>query len=423
VTWEQRYRLNLTARTSMVPWVVLSLVAAVVTSMAVRGLDEATGWRLFGYGSDGARAVLGALAGSMLTFIVFVLSSTLIVVQLASAQLSPRVIAIVFTMYLVRATLGAFVFAYTYTLAALARVEDRVPDLHVSVAVLLNLMCIVLFFAFVQSLAGALRPSAMMHRVAGRGRDVIAEVYPAAYDPEKTEQPPRTAGPGAPGRLVPYTGRPGAIMAVGVGSLVRLAGDADAVVELVPQVGDFIAPGDPLVRVLGETKRVSDAAVRGCVAVGPERTLEQDPRFAFRILVDIANRALSPAINDPTTAVLALDQIASLLLDLGRRRLDEGVARDGAGTVRVVYDTPDWPDFVTLAVSEIRHYGAGSIQVNRRLRALLDDLISELPEARRPPLREELVLLGFAVERDFLDEADRKRAAVGDQQGVGGSEG
>jgi uncharacterized membrane protein len=174
--------------------------------------------------------------------------------------------------------------------------------------------------------------------------------------------------------------------------------------------------------VFGGSRPLSDSALRGCVAVGDERTLEQDPRFAFRILVDIANRALSPAINDPTTAVLALDQLNNLLRYLGKRRLDEGLARDANGTVRVVYGTPDWPDFVTLAVSEIRHYGQGSIQVDRRLRALLEHLIGELPAERRPPLEEELALLSRSVERGFSDEADRKRAAVADYQGVGGSE-
>jgi len=166
---------------------------------------------------------------------------------------------------------------------------------------------------------------------------------------------------------------------------------------------------------------VPRAALRGCVAVGAERTLAQDPRFAFRILVDIANRALSPAVNDPTTAVLALDQIAALLLCLGRRHLDDGRVYDADGTLRVVYGTPDWPDYVMLAVSEIRHYGEGSLQVDRRLRAMLDHLIRDLPAARRPPLEQELALLGSAVERGFRDEEDRERARVADFQGVGRS--
>ena len=100
-------------------------------------------------------------------------------------------------------------------------------------------------------------------------------------------------------------------------------------VELVPQVGDSLAPGDPLFRIYRRNATgLARTRCRACVAVGPERTLDQDPRFVFRILVDIANKALSPAVNDPTTAVIALDQIDNLLLCLGRRRLDEGVAHD-----------------------------------------------------------------------------------------------
>lgn len=422
MTWEQRYRLRLTARTSLVPWAVTALVGALVASPAVRALDAATGWRVFGYTPDGARAVLGALVGSMLTFLVFVLSSVLIVVQLAAGQLTPRVIALVFAMRLVKVTLAAFTFTFAFTLGSLSRVEEAVPDLHVGVAVVLNLTCIVLFFVFVQELSAALRPSTMMQLVAARGRVVIGQVYPTAYDPARPEGPTRAPLPAGPARAVEYVGGAGSVLAFHAAGLERVAREADAVVELVPQVGDFVAPGDPLVRVVGG-KAVDEAAARGCVAVGAERTLEQDPRFVFRILVDVATRALSPAVNDPTTAVLALDQIASLLLLVGRRRLDEGVVRDAAGAVRVVYGTPDWPDYVTLAVSEVRHYGAGSIQVDRRLRALLEHLIRELPEARHAPLREELDLLGRAVERGFHDEADRRRAAVGDQQGVGGSEG
>ena len=140
-------------------------------------------------------------------------------------------------------------------------------------------------------------------------------------------------------------------------SLVALAERMDVVIELVPQVGDFVSGGDPLFRVSGG-RPVDAAELRGSVALGPERTMEQDPRFAFRIMVDIANKALSPGINDPTTAVLALDQIHHLLMQVGRRRLDVGQTRDAQGRLRLCYGTPNWPDFVALAVTEIRHYGA-----------------------------------------------------------------
>ncbi|MEO2089881.1 MAG: DUF2254 family protein, partial [Gemmataceae bacterium] len=302
------------------------------------------------------------------------------------------------------------------------RVEERVPDLHVSVAVLLNLVCIVVFFLFVQRLSVGLRPGSLSLLVAGRGREVIEQVYPSAYDPARGEEPAAEGLPPTPPAVVDVPAGSGVVMAFSVEHLARVARDAGAVVELVPQVGDSVARGDPLFRVFGGSRRLSESALRGCVAVGTERTLRQDPRFAFRILVDIANKALSPAINDPTTAVLVLDQIDHLLLCLGKRRLDEGVARDADGNPRVVYGTPDWPDYVTLAVTEIRHYGEGSLQVYRRLRAMLMHLIRELPEARRPPLEKELALLGTAVERGFPDEEDRQRAGVADAQGVGGSE-
>ena len=112
MTWEQRYRLAHAARTSLVLWAGLSLAAALLCAPAVRWLDRETGWAVFGFSPDGARAVLGALAGSMLTFIVFVLSATLIVVQLASGQLTPRVIGMVFALPWVRVTLGVFTFTY-----------------------------------------------------------------------------------------------------------------------------------------------------------------------------------------------------------------------------------------------------------------------------------------------------------------------
>jgi uncharacterized membrane protein len=197
---------------------------------------------------------------------------------------------------------------------------------------------------------------------------------------------------------------------------------ANVIVQLIPQVGDFVAEGDPLFRVYGDMRPVSADDLRGCVVIGVERTVEQDPRFVFRILVDIASKALSPAINDPTTAVQALDQIQYLLGVVGKRHLDEGDVRDTAGKLRLVYGTPDWPDFVILAVSEVRQFGAGSLQVHRRLRAMLERLMEVLPEPRRPPLQKELTLLGRAIKREFDDEEDRIRASIADNQGVGGSE-
>ncbi|MFO0844656.1 MAG: DUF2254 domain-containing protein [Gemmataceae bacterium] len=421
MTWEQRYRLRLTIHKSLVLGPTLSLVVALLSAPAVRWLDRQLGWTLFGFSPDGARAVLGAFASSMLTFIVFVLSAMLIVVQLASGQLTPRIIGFVFSNPRIKFALNFLTFTYTYTISTLSRVEADMPEIPVAVAVLCNLASIVGFFLFVQQLSSELRPAGMMREVANRSRSVIEAVYPLPYTPGQAEATGGGPADSPPGQVVVSAGPSGVLMAFSVGEVTALAREAQAVVELVPQVGDFVATGTPLFRVRGGKGPIPPASLLGCAAIGPERTLEQDPRFAFRILVDIASKALSPGINDPTTAVTALDQIHHLLLILGQRQLDEGCVRDGRGVVRLRYGTPNWADYVTLAVSEIRHYGAGSLQVDRRLRAMLEHLIAALPEERRPALQAELDLLGSAVARGFQDEADRKLATVGDCQGVGGS--
>src|SRR5207249_9100597 len=134
-------------------------------------------------------------------------------------------------------------------------------------------------------------------------------------------------------------------------------------------------------------------------------------------------KALSPAVNDPTTAVLALDQIHHLLREVGNRQLDTGREYDAAGKLRLVYRTPDWEDFVQLAVTEIRQFGRESIQVTRRLRAMLEGLTQTLPDSRAALLRQELSLLHRSAERFFTEPEDRGLAEVGDLQGVGGTPG
>ncbi len=168
---------------------------------------------------------------------------------------------------------------------------------------------------------------------------------------------------------------------------------------------------------------LSDETLRQTVAVGQERTFEQDPALAFRIIVDIAAKGLSPAINDPTTAVLAIDQLQYLLAAVGRRSLEDERVRDKTGRLRLAYHTPDWPDYVTLAVTEIRQFGGTSIQIARRLRAMLENLVQVLPEVRKTLLRRELDLLHRSAVRFFPEPEDRALAGMGDSQGMGGKHG
>jgi uncharacterized membrane protein len=161
--------------------------------------------------------------------------------------------------------------------------------------------------------------------------------------------------------------------------------------------------------------------LRRAIKLGRERTFEQDPKYAIRLLVDIAIKASSPAINDPTTAVQALDQIEDLLVRLGRRRLEIGSFYDAAGKLRLLMSFPTWDDFLRLAFDEICSYGAGSIQVMRRMNALVKELISILPEERRPVLRDWQERLQLTVDRSFADLQDKLDASGEDRQGLGGT--
>src|SRR5262249_9488918 len=154
-------------------------------------------------------------------------------------------------------------------------------------------------------------------------------------------------------------------------------------------------------------------------SLGHERTFEQDPKYAIRLLVDIAIRALSPAINDPTTAVQALDQIGDLLIRLGRRRLDIGSFADEQGVLRLVVRFPRWEDFLRLSFDEICSNGAGSIQVMRRMKALLADLTVAVADDRRPALRAWQERLSRAIAGAFPDRDEQRDASVADRQGLG----
>jgi uncharacterized membrane protein len=248
---------------------------------------------------------------------------------------------------------------------------------------------------------------------------VIASVYP------QPSQGPAAAADGrrklgAPARVVAHEASSGIVLAINVEKVRHNAEIKNGVVEFVPQVGDFVAIGEPLFNLYGGAGAIDDHVLRAAVEFGPERTMEQDPSFAFRIVVDIALKALSPAINDPTTAVLAIDQLHRMLRSVGTQHLRTDEIADAAGELRVIFRTPNWEDFVHLAFSEIRFYGSTNLQIVRRLRAMIENLIQTLPEHRQRELLRELELLDRAVEKAFENPEELVLARVADSQGLGG---
>jgi uncharacterized membrane protein len=302
-----------------------------------------------------------------------------------------------------------------------SKYKMRGQQMPVAVVIVSSLASIVAFLYLIDHLARGLRPVSVVSQVGRDGARVIESIYPELLGPASVEAVPSTPDlDDAPPRQVVLSRTGGVVLAVDLAGLVADARAADGRIELVPQVGDFVAKGDPLFRVRGDGAPLDEELLGQRIVLGAERTIEQDPAFPLRIIVDIASKALSPAINDPTTAVLALDQLHHLLRNLGQRRLDTGLICDRDQRQRLAYRTPDWENFVDLAVTEIRLFGAGSIQVARRLRAMLEDLIMVLPPLRRPPLQAELLRLQRSAQRAFVDPDDQERAKQGDSQGLGG---
>jgi uncharacterized membrane protein len=394
------------------------MAAALLVAPAVRWIDGRTRWTLMGFGPEGARALLAALVSSLLTFIVFTFGILLLAVQQSSGQLSPKIIARAFESRSIRSTLGAFVFSFAYSAAALGRVEERVPQLPALLAIVLGLMSVALFLRMIQGVGLSFRPITILTRVGEDTRSVIDTLYPRAHAAPGEPRP--ALGPAAGGRTIEHRGRSAVVLGFDAAGLAEIATRAGCSIEMIPQVGDFLANGEIVFRLHGAgAATVEEGRLRRCIELGPERTLHRDPAFGFRIIVDVASKALSPAINDPTTAVLAVDQLQHLLHQLGQRQLDDGVVRDASGEVRLVYRTPDWEDFVSLAVTEIRLYGATSPQVPRRLGAMLEDLAVALPPPRGEVARRELALLRRTAETSYADPEDRAMAQVGDLQGFG----
>jgi uncharacterized membrane protein len=421
VSWLTRYRFREFLRTNFWLLPACALISALLVARSLRWVDEHTHWEVLGLTPEGAKGVLSALVSSMLTFVVVVASSLLLVVQLVSASLTPRIIAPAFHHPLIRLALSLFIFTYALSMAVLGRISDQVPELAVAVTLGLNILSVIVFMYFVGALGMGLRPIELMVRTAKQGRDVINEIYPMQCDgSEDQDQLSATIDRGPVKSEVQHQGSTRVVVAFDALGLFALARKHRAVIELVPRVGDPIAVGEPLFRVYGADS-IRHEELRQMVALGAERTLQQDPRLAFRIILDIACKALSPAINDPTTAVLAIDQVHRLLRLVGSRKLLSGSQVDSNGEVRLVFSTPSWEDFVWLGTAEFRHYGADSIRVCQRLRAMLQHLIQTLPPARGPALEKQLRLLDQAVERRFSEPEDRERICAGALSRTGAS--
>ncbi|MER5278059.1 DUF2254 domain-containing protein [Streptomyces sp. NPDC002809] len=406
----------------------LTLICAVVLWLVASALDE----QIVAYLKDeqaydeikdlvsiaeDTKTIVVTISSAMMTFIGVVFSISLVAVQMASGQLTPRVVRIFVRSRISKLTLSVFLATFVFSLLVLSSYESTVdprrvvsvPFLQSIVTAVLVGLSLLLFIAYVSSTLRLMQVGPVVDRIA---RDSFHVLRRMPVGGARDGVLPAESG------QIPHEGRAGVLRDVNVARLVRVARKQGVVLRLIPRLGDFVVPGTAVLAVHGGAAPARHA-LRYTVSVGVERTLHQDLAFGLRQLSDIALRALSSAVNDPTTAVQCLDRIVQFLAAVATLPLGVVHHRDRKGAVRLVQDVPEWADLVDLGFEEIRRCATGSPQVTRRLLAGIDDLVALAGPERQGPLLRHRALLVQAVERTVPDAAEREFALLPDRQGIG----
>jgi uncharacterized membrane protein len=423
MTWSVVFRLRRYLRESL--WVapliggVLGWALGVAASDLGTIADLSMRWR---YSASTAESVLASVVAASVGLIGFVVTVSVLIVQMATGTFSARYMRIFYRDWAFKAVLAVLIGTFTFSYTLLRHVEaDSVPDLGVTLVGAFLGLGILLFVIFLDRAIHRLRPVAVAALVAKAGRRALHEALEEAAKPDAPAVVPAPySAPGEPA-LVVRMERGAAIQAIHVGGLGRWAHANSSLVVLRHPVGDFVSTGAPLIEVYGRDLGAdAEKQLRSMIALGVERTIEQDPAFAVRIMVDIAVRALSPAVNDPTTAVQVLDHLEDLLRLVGQTDLSDQGAPIEVMDEGLVVPVRRWVDYLTLSVTEIREYGAESIQVVRRLRAMLEELAEAVLPERRAAVVDELARLDAVIASRWGGTVDVDLAGVSDRQGIGG---
>lgn len=417
----QRSRVLVRARTSLWLVPVLCVLAGVGIAAGTLALDRLLGYdalpiRLVGT-PTAASAVLSTIAAAMVSLTALVLTITMVVVQLAMGQFSPRIVQRILRDKPSQLAIGLFVATFVHALLTLRAVTDKgdgtgkVPGIALYAAFLLVFASIVALVIYVQHIGQALRVSALIELVGDETRRVIDDSY--------RDRGIASVSAGESQRVVRST-RSGVVTRIDVADVVAAARRAGCALELIPLIGEFVPADAPLYRVHGEARALDEAAVREALMVQLEPTLDGDVAYGIRLLVDIAVRSLSESpFQDPTTAVQAIDRLHDILRQLAPRPFPDGVHRDDDGIVRLTVPVMTWEAFVVLATQEIRLAGAGSPQVTRKLKASLVEIRAIAPPERRPVIDHQLQLLEASTRGAFADERDVQFALTPDARGIG----
>ncbi len=411
-------------RRSRGTWVVSPIWVAVAILLGLFGDKLVSPWvpsQISPISSGSAVSLLSAIAAGMISFTGFVFSIVFVILQFGSSAYSPRLVREAGRHSRTMGhAFGIFTGTFVYALLAI-----RSVDLHGGPGVSTT----VIFFAFLWLLASiavflllvprirTLAVTNILVMLSTYGKEAIVRAFPK----KASVQPPSARPPELPPttQVIWHFGEPANLQDLDEPSLVSAARKAGGILLVPHAIGDVIMPSAALAVVLGGTRTVAERQVRRALTLGPDRAIFRDPGYALRLIVDIAIRALSPAVNDPSTAVQALDRIQALLVQLGSSALDNGQAHDEHGELRLIYYSSSWEDYLSLGLSEIMQYGQTAIQVQRRLAALLQDIEEAVPQPRRAAVHTIMARREAALPEIFRATGWLSVGGATDRQGLG----
>ena len=421
-TWRARFVAREWLARSLIVVPSLYIVLALVLAEAIPQVENERDLLSLEFDAESARTFLSVVAAGMIAFTGLVVSIAVVVVQFGASQYTPRLVARFRRDPVVKHSLGIFVAPAIFALVSLRIIardgSSVVPSVTVAASLALLIAAVLAFFVLVSRLLDLLRPRRVIGQMVELAERAVVDTYPFTLrEAPELDAPP----PAEEATIIRHQGRGGVLSALDRARIVRAATAADALVEVGIGIGGFVPRGAPLFHVWGDDGKLDARELHRAAIIAEERTIAQDPAFAIRAIVDIALRALSPAVNDPTTAVQVLDGVDVLLHDLAQRDLERRSFTGEDGRLRFVYPNPGWRELLELSLTEIRHYGASSPQVARRMRALLLELLDHTPEPRHAALSEQLARLDRAVAAAYADPIERAYAEVPDHLGIGGA--
>ena len=410
-----------TVRTQLWPLPVLGILLAAAAGVLLPHVDAYVGARLpptlasllFGGDAGAARTLLDAISSSLITVTSLTFSLTVVTLQLASSQFSPRLLRTFTSDIFVQATLAVFLSTFTYALTVLRAVRSGdegaafVPRISVTIAFAMGIISVLGLVLFLAHLARQIRVETMLRDVhddaSATVRSATGSLEDARPQPDLPTQPAHALDVTAPSS--------GFLTSIDEAELLSAATRADAYLVIDCHPGSSLVEGVPIGAAWsasggldGDEWEHLQGAVRGAIRVGYERTAAQDVGYGLRQLTDVTNKALSPGINDPTTAVHALGHVSAILCQLARRDLSPVVLRDDDDRARVVLNRPSFAEVVDVAITQPRRYGSSDPQVMQRLFRLLEELAWHVEG--ESPVDEQLQRLRATVADSDFDDTE-----------------